>query len=294
MNSPFRVSVITDEISQDFGHACEVAAQEFGMGWVEIRELWKKNLMALDAKEITEARRILEQHQLRVSDLATPLFKVDWPGAPLPKFRQGARDSFGANFTFDQQGEVLERSLELARVFVVDRIRCFDFWRLDDPKPYRDAMDAKLLAAAEKCGKKNVVLVIENEHECNTGTGPEAVRTLNAVRSPHFMLNWDPGNAAALDDIPFPGSYEKLPKDRIGHVHCKDVARKAGGEKTDWACMGKGIIDWTGQFRALKRDGYQRAVSLETHWRAAGTPEESTRQSWAGMKEQLRKAGALS
>jgi len=36
MNSPFRVSVITDEISQDFGHACEVAAQEFGMGWVEI------------------------------------------------------------------------------------------------------------------------------------------------------------------------------------------------------------------------------------------------------------------
>jgi sugar phosphate isomerase/epimerase len=58
--------------------------------------------------------------------------------------------------------------------------------------------------------------------------------------------------------------------------------------------MGKGIIDWTGQFRALKLDGYQRAVSLETHWRGAGTPEESSRQSWAGMKEQLRKAGALS
>jgi sugar phosphate isomerase/epimerase len=294
MNSSFRVSVITDEISQDFGHACEVAAQEFGMGWVEIRELWKKNLMALDAKEIAEARRILEQHHLRVSDLATPLFKVDWAGAPLPKFRQGVRDSFGANFTFDQQDEVLERSLELARVFVVDRIRCFDYWRLDDPKPYREAMDAKLLAAAEKCGKKNVVLVIENEHECNTGTGAEALRTLNAVRSPHFMLNWDPGNAAALDDVPFPDSYEKLPKDRIGHVHCKDLERKPGGAKNDWACMGKGIIDWTGQFRALKRDGYQRAVSLETHWRGAGTPEESSRQSWAGMKEQLRKAGALS
>src|SRR5246127_2650181 len=92
--SPFKIAVITDEISQDFGHACEVAAQEFGMGWVEIRELWKKNLMALDAKEIAEARRILEQHHLRVSDLATPLFKVDWAGAPLPKFRQGVRDSF--------------------------------------------------------------------------------------------------------------------------------------------------------------------------------------------------------
>jgi hypothetical protein len=43
----------------------------------------------------------------------------------------------------------------------------------------------------------------------------------------------------------------------------------------------------------LKRDGYHLAVSLETHWDGGGTPEESTRQSWAGMKEVLQKAGAL-
>ena len=293
MNSPFKISVITDEISQDFGHACEIAAHEFGMGYVEIRGLWNKNLMALDAKEIAEARNILEKYRLRVSDLATPLFKVDWPNAPLPKFRQGPRDNFGAEFTFEQQGEVLERSLELSRAFVCDHIRCFDFWRLDDPKPYRDAMDVKLREAAEKCGEKDVLLVLENEHECNSGTGAEALRTLNAVRSPHFMLNWDPGNAAALGDTPYPDSYEKLPKDRIGHVHCKDY-RKAGDSKDVWQCMGKGIVDWVGQFRALKRDGYHQAVSLETHWRGAGTPEQSTRLSWAGMKDQLGKAGALS
>jgi hypothetical protein len=29
--------------------------------------------------------------------------------------------------------------------------------------------------------------------------------------------------------------------------------------------MGKGIIDWSGQFAALKRDGFHSAVSLETH-----------------------------
>ena len=294
MTSPFKISVITDEISQDFGHALEVASQDFGMGWVELRGLWDKNIMALDAKEIAEARRLLERYHLRVSDLATPLFKVDWPGAPLTRTRLAARDKFAADFTFEQQGEVLERSLELARVFVVDRIRCFDFWRLDDPKPVREAMDAKLSEAAEKCGKKHVVLVIENEHECNSGTGPEALRTLNAVRSPHFMLNWDPGNAAELGDTPYPNSYDKLPKERIGHVHCKDVARKPDGSSNGWACMGKGVIDWIGQFRALKRDGYRQAVSLETHWRGAGTAEESSRQSWAGMKEQLRKAGALS
>ncbi len=57
--------------------------------------------------------------------------------------------------------------------------------------------------------------------------------------------------------------------------------------------MGKGVIDWVGQFQALKRDGYHYAVSLETHWRGAGSAEESTRQSWAGMKNVLQSAGAL-
>ena len=28
-------------------------------------------------------------------------------------------------------------------------------------------------------------------------------------------------------------------------------------------------IDWTGQVAALVRDGYQGAISLETHWRGA-------------------------
>ena len=56
--------------------------------------------------------------------------------------------------------------------------------------------------------------------------------------------------------------------------------------------MGRGVIDWAGQFRALKQDGYRHAVTLETHWRGAGTPEESSRQSFAGMKELLLRAGA--
>ena len=53
--SPFRVAVITDEISQDFDHACFVAAREFGMQWVELRGLWNKNLMSLSSTEIAQA-----------------------------------------------------------------------------------------------------------------------------------------------------------------------------------------------------------------------------------------------
>ena len=69
------------------------------------------------------------------------------------------------------------------------------------------------------------------------------------------------------------------------------VVLAAGG--FEWMAMGRGIIDFVGQFRAMKKDGYRGPVVLETHWRGAGTAEESTRQSMAGMKELLKRAGTL-
>jgi L-ribulose-5-phosphate 3-epimerase len=291
MNSPFRVAVINDEITQDFGRACEIAARDFGMEWIELRGMWNKNLAKLDAKEIEEARRILEKNKLRVTDIASPLFKVDWPDAPRSKYSP-KRDQFNADFTFEQQDELLERCIELAKAFNTDRVRCFDFWRLDDQAPYRAAIDQKLHEAADKAGKKSIILVLENEGACNTATGAESAKVLGAVKSPNFMLNWDPGNAATHDEVPYPDGYKLLPKNRIGHCHCKDALKGPDG-KWVWAAMGKGKIDWVGQFKALKQDGYKYAVSLETHWRGAGTPEESTRQSWAGMKQELQQVGAL-
>ncbi len=289
--SPFRVAVISDEITQDFGRALEIIANDFGLQWVELRGMWDKSLINLDAKEVDEARKLLERYRLRVTDIASPLFKVDWPDAPRSKFSP-QRDTFGADFTFKQQNEVLERAIELAHIFKTDGVRCFDFWRLDDPGPYRAAIDAKLLAAAQKAEKQDITLLLENEYACNTATSAEAARTLNAVRSKYLKLVWDPGNAARRGDKPYPDGYQRLPKKRIGHIHCKDAKPAAAGNDYEWARMGAGAIDWLGQFRALKRDGYHLGLSLETHWRGAGTPEASTRQSMAGMQKLLREAGA--
>jgi L-ribulose-5-phosphate 3-epimerase len=287
---PFQLSVLSDEISQDFGHACEVASQQFGMDRIELRSLWNKNVLGLDSNEIGEALHLLKRNKLRVTAIASPLFKVDWPGAPLSKFAE-RRDQFNANFTYAQQDEVLERGIALAREFDTGLLRCFDFWRLDDPAPYRQAIDEVLQRAAEKTGKSAITLVLENEFACNTATGAESARVLAAVPSRFFMLNWDPGNAAMAGDKPYPDGYRLLPKERIGHCHCKDVVRKES--KTEWAAIGQGAIDWVGQFEALMRDGYRRVVSLETHWRGAGSPEASTMQSWTGMKSALQQAAAI-
>ncbi len=287
----FQLSVITDEITQDFGHAVEVAAKEFGVGLVELRGLWKKNIVNLDEKEVAEAKSLLAKYDLQVTDIASPLFKVDWPGAPKSKYSPTG-DAYAASFTFEQQDEVLERATAMARQFGTNKVRLFDFWRLEDDKPYRKDMDEKLREFSEKAAKKSIVFVLENEYECNTATGPEAARTLDAVKNKNFFLNWDPGNAARLGDKAFPEGYELLPKERIGHMHLKDVKREANGDY-GWECMGRGIIDYVGQFKAMMRDGYHGTMSLETHWNGTGNMEESSRQSMAGTKELLRKAGAL-
>jgi L-ribulose-5-phosphate 3-epimerase len=290
LKSQFKIAVITDEISQDFDHACAVASQEFGMQWVELRGMWNKNILALDASEIAKARQILSKYQLRVTDIASPLFKVDWPGAPLSKFSP-KRDQFKADFTFKDQDDVLQKSVELAKAFATNRVRGFDFWRLEDQAPYRKEINAKLAEAAAKLKTQGITFLLENEMACNTATGAEAAKVLAAIPDTNLMLNWDPGNAAALGETPFPNGYDLLPSKRIGHCHCKDTIVKPGGY--DWAPVGKGVINWVGQFEALKKIGYNYAVSLETHWHGASSPEESTRQSWAGMQADLKAAGAL-
>jgi L-ribulose-5-phosphate 3-epimerase len=286
---PFRLAVISDEITQDFEKACQIVSGDFGLRWIELRSMWNKNVTDLDAKQVEEARTILQEHKLRVTDIASPLFKTDWPGAPRSS-QSEARDQFNATFDASAQDKLLERCISLAKSFHTDRIRCFDYWRLDDQKPYRAAINAKLQQAAERCAKDDLVLLLENEMSCNTASGEESAAVLKAIPNKNFMLNWDPGNAAALGSTPYPNGYELLPKQRIGHCHCKDVVTKPD-HKYDWAPVGSGIVNWVGQLQALHHDGFHYALSLETHWRGAGTPDASTHVSMDGLRKTLTKAG---
>ncbi len=281
--SPFQIAVITDEISMDFDHACSVAANDFGMRFVELRALNGKNLQALSDAELAEAERTLAKYKLTVTDIASPLFKTHWPGAPRSKYGDAGDMHSAAETTFKQQDEVAERAVAQARRFKTNKVRCFDFWRLEDPAPYRAAINDKLQQTAERMRASGVELVLENEFECNTATGRESVTTLAAVPSSNFFLNWDPGNAVMRGEVDaFPAAWKALPKERIHHCHVKNCGKDASGQFV-WQPVGTGDIDWTAQFAALKAAGFRHAVSLETHWKGGGTPEACTRKSWADM-----------
>jgi sugar phosphate isomerase/epimerase len=291
--SPFKISVINDEISPDFDHVCYVVSHDFGLSWIELRSMWGKSIIALNAAEIGESQKILAKYNLQVTDIASPLGKTDWPGAP--KSSEGPKGDMhnAAEVTFKQQDDILEKSIAMAKQFKTDKVRCFDFWRLEDVAPYRAGIDEKLRDWAEAASKQGVLLVLENEPACNTATGREAARILHAIKTPNLALNWDAANAVMRGELDaFPVAWDLLPKNRIHHCHCKNAIKGADG-KIEWSPVDKGFIDWTAQFRALKQLGYHDAVSLETHWHGGGTPEESSRISWAGMKQALKDSGTL-
>lgn len=291
--SSFKIGVISDEISQDFDHACYVIAKNYGLHFVELREIWGKNLQESSDAQIAEAKTILAKYALTVTDIASPLYKVDWPGAPPSPYGSKGDLHGAAETTFKQQEDVLRRSIELAKQFNTDKVRCFDFWRIDDVKPYRAAINEHLRKAAEYSEKQGIMLVLENEFACNTATGREAAATLAGVPAKNLALNWDPGNAVMRGELDaFPNGWNALPKDRIHHCHVKNAVKNAQG-KTEWAPVDVGYVDWTAQFRALKSAGYSDAVNLETHWKGGGTPEQSSNTSWAGMKKDLVAAGCI-
>jgi len=293
LRSQFRIAVISDEISDDFDHACYIASHDFGMSWLELRSMWGKNLTDLSSAELANAEKIMAKYDLHATDVASPLFKTDWPGAPLSPYRSKADLHLAPESTSSQQDAIFERCVDLAKRFKTEKIRCFDFWRLTYVLPYREAIDDKLRSTAEAAGKQGVLLLIENEPSCNTATVPEAMRVLNAVRTPHFALNLDAANAVMSGGLDsFRNGWNTLSKDRIHHCHIKNLAKNSAG-KWEWSPIDKGVFNWAAQFVALKQLGYRDAVSLETHWRGAGSAEASTRICWAGMKTALQQAGAV-
>jgi sugar phosphate isomerase/epimerase len=114
---------------------------------------------------------------------------------------------------------------------------------------------------------------------------------LSAVKSPTLGLNWDPGNAYAAGETPFPNGYEPLDKKRIWHMHLKDAAPNPNGSEAIWRPIGGGKIDYLGQFRALIKDGYRGTLSLETHYlNTAKNKAESSQESMEGLLRVIQEA----
>ncbi len=277
-----KLSVITDEISQDFEHALDVMC-EYGVRGAELRALWNTNIADLDEEQTSRALRALHQRGMQVVALATPLFKCDLEPAGDTDSAAGPLHLARAS-TMQQQQQILERCAKLAECFETSNLRIFSFWRKSAPSPEIEKRIAQAfqqpLAYAEQNG---LTFLLENEHACYVGSGAETARFMQHISSPALKVVWDPGNAFALGETAFPDGYEAA-KPWMAHMHVKDAVRITTpelGTHAKWCVMGQGEVGYEAQFEALRRDGYTGWISLETHFK----PEKGTGENGAGTAE---------
>jgi sugar phosphate isomerase/epimerase len=276
----FKLGIITDELTGKLEDAIPFLTS-YHLGWCELRELWGKNIMNLSQEELDRAKKLIQGNGLQVSDIASPIFKWNLP--QMPAKAGEVRDTFKASFTEEDASRLLEQSFRLARFFGSRKVRIFSYWRVAEPEKAYPLVRDRLAQAAQLAAKNEIVLVLENEHTCNVGTGRELGHLVKDINSPALRGNWDPGNAAMLDEVPYPHGYEAV-RGCFSHMHVKDVWKNAGSGKKEWAPVGRGIIDWKGQMQALRNDHYDGTISLETHYlRADRNKVESTRESLEGL-----------
>jgi sugar phosphate isomerase/epimerase len=286
--SQFKLGVITDEVTQDFEKAL-VWAKAFGLSWVELRFVWNKYVTEFKPDEVKRAKELLAKHGMRVSVVDSPYFKTLLPGT-TSKFNEGKKDPLQSDY--GRQAEVLEKAIARATDFGTDKVRIFSFLRVENPHTVFDRVAKELSKTAEIAEREEIRLVLENEFSCNVATGVESAAMLEAVKSPALGLNWDPGNAYAAGEWkPYADGYDPLDKKRMWHMHLKDAAPNPKGDEALWMPMGKGKIDYQGQFRALLKNGYEGTMSLETHYlNAAKDKEASSRESMDGVLKVIAEA----
>ena len=276
----FKLGIITDELTGNLEEALQFLAN-YHLRWCELRALWGTNIMILSGEELGRAKKLIEDNGFHVTDIASPIFKWNLPQMPAKPGEK--RDPSQASFVEDDANQQLEQSFRLARLFGTPQVRIFSYWRVAEPEKAYHFVRDRLAQAAKLAAKNDIVLVLENEPSCNIGTGRELGRLLKEINAPALRGNWDPGNAAMLDETPYPHGYEAV-KGWFSHMHIKDVRKNAATGKKEWAPVGGGIIDWKGQIQALRNDRYDGTMSLETHYlRADGNKVESTRESLDGL-----------
>ncbi|MEZ4707040.1 MAG: sugar phosphate isomerase/epimerase family protein [Caldilineaceae bacterium] len=285
----YEFGVITDEIDQDFERACNIA-RELGMKYVELHQVWNKDIHELSDAELNQAKAILDENGLRTHLVCGMFFRpFSLADVELASMEQHPR--------FQEHMQRLARFIKIAHQFGAPNIRTFGFTRDvggTNPSPRSSdggGMSDETLAkiakgiqiACDRLAAEGLTLALENARSLYANTGGNMRRVLDAADRPNLKIIWDPANAHVAGEDPAAGFAQV--QGHIVDVHCKDarVVDDSTG-LTAWARIGDGGTDWAAQLKLLENEPVQ-SFTIETHWRGEDIDKaESTRRTFAALQ----------
>ena len=181
-----KISAFADEISDDLDEQIR-NLETNGVGYIELRGVWGKNVLALSEDEIHAVKRRAQEHGIGFSAVGSPLGKFPLEG------------------DFHDQMDGLKRALEYAQILEAPYIRMFSFYipEGDDPAQHRgQVLDwlGKMTAEAEKTA---VILAHENEKGIYGDTGARCLDLYTSLRSPSFTGIFDFANFVQCGQHPY-------------------------------------------------------------------------------------------
>jgi sugar phosphate isomerase/epimerase len=290
--SSLKLGIISDEADPNLAHVIADFVPRYHLHWIELRFVkFDRHGVYLSTAgtptQIADARRQLDDADLKLSVLDTPVYKISLPGT---HGRYSKADQQQVKTEYSDQLELLKRASDAAHQLGTRKLRIFGFLRVDDPSSVFDRVVEELHKALRVAHEQDVLLVFENEFDTNIATGAETAKLFKAIPDRRLCHNWDPGNAFAAGDVPYPNGWNELDHSRICHMHLKDAVKQPNGH-TKWMPIGSGSIDYVGQFHALEKMHYEGTMSLETHYRnPQHDPWTSSIESMDGLMKVLKKA----
>jgi len=253
----FKKGVITDEISQDYKIALELAAK-YNLDGVEIRSVWEKSPHEMDATEVNNIKKMADYYGLAVCGLSTPFFKCE----------------LNDQSEIDQHVDILKKSINNAHKWGTNLIRGFTFWRKGIFEENIDCIIRNFESVLPILEKEDAILVLESDPSVFATNARRLVQVLERVNHPRVRALWDPGNDIfdPEGEQPFPEGYSII-KPYMCHMHLKD-AKKSNG-KAVGTPLGDGQVNYAAHFHQLLKDGYKGYVVLETHYRKLSPLDET-------------------
>ena len=275
-----KLGVIADGINRDFEHALKVMT-EAGLEYVELQFLWDKEVGDQTPAEIQQIKALVAQHQVNVSCVSRHNF------AGLPVMTTEPEDEI-----YKQHLEGLKRCINIAKELGTDIVRIMSCRKEMIIFGYNGAEEwvastgswdklLKLMEVPVKLAEdEGITLVVETGNNAMITSGVLAKKLIDDLGTKHLKILWDIPNTMYCTEVPYPDAYEEI-KDYIGHIHLKDCKIDIAWATVRFCPLGEGDVApyLEGIAAALKKDGYQGVISLESVYRPDnGTFEDGFRE----------------